>query len=149
VNHLDTVPSATHNLAPRFGFAYRLPRAWGTVRAAYGIHYGEIFATTYGQVRMSPPGSYRVIVAAPDLKNPLGGLTLQDIGPGFRSGIFDVSANMKTPYSHQYNLSWEQELGRGIKAQWSYVGSRTHKLFQMWFDNRAGWCPNPANHSHH
>jgi len=143
VNHLDTIPFPCdcNNVAPRFGLAYRLPRAWGTVRTAYGVHYGEIFATTYGQVRMSPPGSYRVIVGAPDLKNPLGGLRLRDIGPGFRSGIFDVSSNMRTPYSHQYNLSWEHELGRGLKAQWSYVGSRTHKLFQMWFDNRARVVP--------
>ena len=119
VNHLDTVPFPCdcNNLAPRFGLAYRLPRAGGTVRTAYGVHYGEIFATTYGQVRMSPPGSYRVIVGAPDLKNPLGGLTLQDIGPGFRAGIFDVSSNMRTPYSHQYSLSWEHELGHGVKTQ--------------------------------
>lgn len=143
VNHLDVIPFGCdcNNVAPRFGLAYRLPAAWGTLRAAYGVHYGEIFATTYGQVRMSPPGSYRVIVGAPDLRNPLGGITLQDIGPGFRSGIFDVSSNMKTPYSHQYNLTWEHELGHGMRAQWSYVGSRTHKLFQMWFDNRARIVP--------
>jgi hypothetical protein len=143
VNRLDTIPFPCdcNNIAPRLGFAHRLPRAWGALRAAYGLHYGEIFATTYGQVRMSPPGSYRVIVGAPDLRNPLGGLTLADIGPGFRAGVFDVSPNMSTPYSHQYNFSWERDFGRHVKMQLGYVGSRTHKLFQMWFDNRARVVP--------
>ncbi len=143
VNHLDIVPFPCdcNNVAPSLGLAFRLPRAWGVLRSAYGVHFGEIFATTYGQVRMSPPGSYRVIVGAPDLRNPLGGLTIADIGPGFRSGIFDVSSNMKTPYSHQYNLSWERDLGRSVKMQLGYIGSRTHKLFQMWFDNRARVVP--------
>jgi hypothetical protein len=66
VNHLDTIPFPCdcNNVAPRLGFAYRLPGTWGIVRTAYGVHYGEIFATTYGQVRMSPPSSYRVVVPA-------------------------------------------------------------------------------------
>lgn len=143
VNNLDQVPFPCdcNNVAPRFGFAYRLAGDKGVVRGAYGVHYGEIFATTYGQVRMSPPGSYRVIVGAPDLRDPLGGLTIADIGPGFRAGVFDVSSNMKTPYSHQYNLTWERDLGRLTRLQLGYVGSRTHKLFQMWFDNRAAVVP--------
>ena len=143
VNRLDTIPFPCdcNNVAPMLGFAWRLPGSGGVVRGAYGVQYGEIFETTYSQVRMSPPGSYRVFVGAPDLRNPLGGLTFADIGPGFRAGIFDVSSNMKTPYSHQYNFSWERDLGRNVKLQLGYVGSRTHKLFQMWFDNRARVVP--------
>jgi hypothetical protein len=143
VNGLDTVPFGCdcNNIAPRFGFARRLPGEWGVLRGAYGVQYGEIFATTYSQVRMSPPGSYRVIVGAPDLRNPLGGLTLAGIGPDFRAGVFDVSPNLKTPYSHQYNLAWETGLGGRTRLQLAYAGSRTHKLFQMWFDNRARVVP--------
>ena len=139
VNHLDTLPFGCdcNNLAPRFGFAWRLPGERGVLRAAYGVQYGEIYETSYSQVRMSPPGSYRVVAGAPDLRNPLGGLTLADIGPGFRSGLFDVSARLRTPYSHQYNLTWERSLGGSVHLQLGYVGSRTFKLFQMWFDNRA------------
>jgi hypothetical protein len=141
VNHIDTVPFPCdcNNVAPRFGLAQRT-RA-GVFRAAYGVHYGEIFATTYSQVRMAPPGSYRVAVPAPDLRNPLGGITLASLPPGFRAGTFDVSSNMKTPYGHQYNLSWERGLGRGANLQLGYVGSRALKLFQMWFDNRAAVVP--------
>jgi hypothetical protein len=90
---------------------------------------------------MSPPGSYRVIAGAPDLRDPLGGLTFEDIGPGFRTGIFDVSPDMVTPYSHQYNFTWESGSFGGARVQAGYIGSRTHKLFQMWFDNRARVVP--------
>ncbi|MCW5980481.1 MAG: hypothetical protein KIT09_20540 [Bryobacteraceae bacterium] len=143
VNRLDEIPFPCdcNNVAPRLGQALRLPGDWGTLRASYGLHYGEIFATTYSQVRMSRPGSYRVIAGAPDLRDPLRGLTLADIGPGFRAGIFDVSRDMVTPYSHQYNLAWERELGGGVRIQAAYIGSRTHKLFQMRFDNRARIVP--------
>jgi hypothetical protein len=146
VNDIDQVPFPCdcNNVAPRFGLAWHLPGEWGVIRSAYGVHYGEIFATTYSQVRMGPPGSYRVIVGAPDLHDPLGGLTLDNLPPGFRSGIFDVSANMTTPYSHQYNLTWERGLWRNARLQLAYVGSRTHKLFQMWFDNRARVVPGVA-----
>ena len=148
VNNLDVIPFPCdcNNVAPRVGLAYRLPGDWGVLRAVYGVHYGEIFATTFSQVRMSPPGSYRVIVGAPDLHDPLGGLTLEDLQDGYRTGIFDVSANMRTPYSHQYNLTWERGLGK-LRLQLAYVGSRTHKLFQMWFDNRARVVPGIAQTS--
>ena len=143
VNGLDVVPFPCdcNNVAPRLSIAYRLPGDWGALRAAYGLHYGEIFATTYSQVRMSPPGSYRVIVGQPDLRDPLGGLTIDDIGPVFRTGIFDVASNMVTPYAHEYNFSWERELPGQLRMQVGYVGSRSKKLFQMWFNNRARVVP--------
>ena len=143
VNRLDAVPFGCdcNNLAPRLGIAYQLPGDWGVLRTAYGLHYGEIFATTYSQVRMSPPGSFRVIVGQPDLRNPLGGLTLKDIGPGFRAGVFDVAPDMTTPYTHIYNFSWERTFAGSLSLQLGYVGSRTYKLFQMWFNNRARPVP--------
>ncbi len=139
VNGLDTVPYPCdcNNLAPRFGFAFRLPQRLGRIRAAYGLHYGEIFATTYGQTRLSPPGSYRVALGQPDLLNPLGTIPRGTIPAGLRSGEFLISPDMVTPYSHQYNFSWEPELTGAWRIQLAYVGSRTQKLFQMWFENRA------------
>ena len=143
VNHIDTVPFPCdcNNFAPRAGVAYRLPQDWGVLRTAYGVQFGEIFETTYGQVRLAPPSSYRVIVPAPDLRDPLGGLTLATIPPGFRSSTFVVDSNLRTPYSHQYNFTWERGLGANVKVQLAYVGSRTQKLFQMRFDNRARVVP--------
>jgi len=117
VNNIDTIPfdCDCNNFGPRFGFAYKRPK-WGVIRGAYGVHFGEIFATTFGQTRLSPPGSYRVFVGAPDLRNLLAGVDLANLSR-LRAGIFEISPDLATPYSHQYNFSWEPELRGGWKMQ--------------------------------
>ena len=43
-------------------------------------------------------------------------------------GVFFVDPHLRTPYTYQYNLSFECELGKNMVAQASYVGSSSHKL---------------------
>src|SRR5207253_3184224 len=93
-----------NNVAPRLGLAWKLPGAWGVLRAAYGIHYGEIFPVTFQQLRWDPPNFLKVEVQVPNLVNPFGGL---DLGPNARSTIFDMPVDLRAPYSQQYNFSWE------------------------------------------
>ncbi len=137
VNRLDRLPYRCdcNNLAPRLGVARRLPSNWGVLRAAYGLHYGTVFATTYGQTRLNPP-SYRLVINQPDLVDPLRSIDLANLS-ALRSGRFIISPNLVAPYSHQYNFSWEPRFTGAWKLQLGYVGSRGVKLFQMWFDNRA------------
>ncbi len=142
VNNLNAVPydSDWNNLAPIFGFAYRLPKNFGVARGAYGAHFGEIFFVTYQQIRFSPPLNNKIVVTAPDLLNPLG------VGPGgrlptARPTIYALDPELATPYSHQYNLSWEPEWNKSARLQFGYVGSRSHKLFSMWYLNRAHPVP--------
>jgi hypothetical protein len=123
-----------NNLAPRFGAAYRLPHEWGLLRAAYGIHYGEIFPVTFQQVRWDPPNFLKLEVQAANLVNPFAGA---DLGPNARSTIFQVPSTLRVPYSQQYNFTWEAPSNSGWKLQLEYVGSRTQKLFLVWFNNRA------------
>jgi hypothetical protein len=59
-----------------------------------------------------------------------------DLKGGGRTIRFDIDPNLVTPYSYQYNLSWETELG-AWKAQMGYVGSRTVKLYTVYQLNRA------------
>ena len=132
-----TFQSDLNNWGPRVGLAYRLPGHWGIVRSGYGLLYGEIFPVTFGQDRLNPPHSIRLVVPAPDLKNSLGNFTEDDIGPNTRSGWSEVSSDLSTPYSHHYNLSLEFELAREWRLQLGYVGSRSHKLFLTYFKNRA------------
>jgi hypothetical protein len=126
-----------NNLAPRFGFAWRANDRWGIFRGAYGIHYGEIFTATYGQMRANPPGSILVQLQNPDLLNPLQGITFKDLNPNSRHGRYDIDPELSTPYSHQYNFSWQLMPVTNWKLELGYVGSRTHKLFATWFLNRA------------
>ncbi len=140
VHRLNEIPydSDWNNLAPTFGFAYRLPKQLGILRGAYGTHFGEVFFVTYQQLRFSPPGNQKIVVNAPDLVNPLGG------GVTLRPVLYALDPELATPYSHQYNLSWEPEWNKQVRLQFGYVGSRSHKLFSMWYLNRARPVPGIA-----
>jgi hypothetical protein len=139
VNRLSVLPYTCdcNNFAPRFGFAWRLPRWGGVLRGAYGLHYGEIFTPTFQQVRFNPPGNLKLEIHTPNLADPLGSLTPADLDPGARSTIFDISPGLVAPYSQQYNITWEPFQLSNWKLQLGYVGSRTWQLFMMWHTNRA------------
>lgn len=132
-----------NNLAPNAGFAYRLGAGAGVIRAAYGVMFGQIFPATYGQDRLNKPYYQRITLDAPDMANPFAGLTPADLDPAqkARGMWFDISPSLATPYSYQYNFSWEREIAGGWTVQAGYVGSRSHKLFQTWLLNRARYVP--------
>ena len=143
VNGLNKIPydCDCNNLAPQFGFAYRFRGRGGVLRSAYGLHYGEIFPVTFQQVRFSPPGSVKIVVPAPNLVNPLGGLTQDGRLPDAKGNLYLLDPELATPYSHQYNISWEPDWSPSWKLQLGYVGSRSHKLLIMWYLNRAHPVP--------
>jgi hypothetical protein len=131
-----------NNLAPRFGFAYRLPGRFGVLRGAYGTMFGQIFAATYGQDRLNLPYNVRLSIPAPPLVNPGKNANLNPTTA--RSAVYDISPDLTTPYSHQYNFSWELDPVRDWHLQLGYVGSRTHKLYTSWVLNRARFVPGIA-----
>ncbi|MGH9629578.1 MAG: TonB-dependent receptor, partial [Bryobacteraceae bacterium] len=143
VNNLNQIPydCDCNNLAPRFGFAYRLPRLWGVLRGAYGLHYGEILPVTYSQIRLSPPGSVKLVIPAPDLLDPLSGIKQTGEQADARGNLYLLDPELASPYSHQYNFSWEPALSATWRIQLGYVGSRSHKLLIMWYLNRAHPLP--------
>ena len=126
-----------NNVAPRFGFAYRVSDKLGVLRGAYGVQYGEVFAVSYGNSRFNPPHNLRVRVAAPDFLNPLAGVDTENLDPNGRSTFFDFSDDLRMPYSHQYNFSWQAPLPAGWNLDLGYVGSRSWKLVTLWYFNRA------------
>jgi len=143
VNNRNTVPysSDLNNVAPSLGIAQRLGR-WGVLRAGAGVQFGEIFPVTYQQIRLSPPGSSKFMIPAPDLTNPLA-----SAGDNPKSNLYLLDPQLATPYAYQYNLSWEPRLPRSWHLQLGYVGSRSHKLLIMWYTNRGHVVPGIAQTS--
>jgi hypothetical protein len=143
VNGLTAIPYGCdcNNLAPNFGFAYRLSDKWGVLRASYALQYGEIFAATFMQARFNPPGILRLNINTPDLVNPLKDFNLDDLDPNERSDYFLLDPELATPYSHQYNFTWELRPYRDWVLDLGYVGSRSHKLLTAWTENRARHIP--------
>ncbi len=127
-----------NNFSPHFGLAWRLPPRWGVFRASYGTQYGEIFPTTFQQLRWNPPEFLKLEVQNPDFLNPL---EHADINPNGRAIVFALPENLKTPYVHLYNASWEFTTQNNIRLQFGYVGSRAHKLLLMQYLNRAQVVP--------
>src|SRR5581483_7784425 len=131
-----------NNVAGSAGFAYRLGARAGVLRGAYGVMFGQIFPVTYGQDRMNPPYYSRMTIQTPDMANPFAGFTPEQLDPAHARGmLFDLSPDLATPYSYQYNFSWEHEVHAGWRVQVGYVGSRSHKLFQTFVLNRGRFVP--------
>ena len=59
------------------------------------------------------------------------------VDPNARVSLFVIPADLKTPYSHIYNVTWEPQLSKAVRVQLGYVGSRSHKLLLMNYTNRA------------
>jgi hypothetical protein len=127
------IRSDWNNIGGNFGFAYRLPK--GVLRGAAAVLDGQIYPINYGQDRFNPPHNTYVYLQAPDIVNPLKDLPADAIGG--RAVRFDLDPNFATPYSYQYNLSWENDLAPGWRLQLGYVGSSTQKLFHTYQLNRA------------
>jgi hypothetical protein len=132
VNRIENIPydCDCNNIAPRAGFALRLPRKYGVLRAASGVHFGDIFPVTYSQVRFSPPRSVKFAVPAPDLLDPIRSAEA-------RGNLYLLDPELASPYAYQYNISWQPDLWEKWRLEFGYVGSRSHKLLIMWYLNRA------------
>ncbi len=138
VNALDVVPYGCdcNNLAPTFGFAYRLPKRYGLVRGAFGVHYGSILAVTYQQQRYNAPTNVKQVIQEPNIVDPLAGFDPNNLDDVL-SVRYLLDPELASPYSMQYNFSWELEPAAGWNLSVGYVGSRSPKLLTQWYLNRA------------
>ncbi|MCC7175762.1 MAG: hypothetical protein IT159_11245 [Bryobacterales bacterium] len=129
-----------NNLAPMAGLAGRLPGRFGVLRASYGLVYDNIVQATYQQLRFNPPGNLKLVINNPDLLDPVG-TYLRGPQGAQRTSLYILDPRLAAPYSGQYNLSWEPASPGAFRLQLGYVGSRTPKIIQMWYINRARVVP--------
>ena len=124
--------SDRNNVAPRVGFSYTAGAT--TVRGGYGIAFARIFPATFQGARFNPPNVQRIVVQNPDLVNPL-----KDWHPApgdQRSTVYLLDENLVTPYMSHYTLELERQIA-GTRVRTAYFGSRTLKLAQSNYTNRA------------
>jgi hypothetical protein len=77
----------------------------------------------------------------PDMRLPIRELMRQAADSPVPPRLTVLSPDLVTPYSHQYNFSWEGAPSGRVNLQIGFVGSRSHKLLAMWFLNRAMVVP--------
>jgi len=135
----STTTAQYHILSPRIGFVFD-PTGKGieTIRAGYGVFYGSTYLWSTQHVPLNPPWGNTIT-----LNQPKGGLSdpWSDYPGGdpfpppnvfpptakfpvFGTFVFENTDN-KRPYTQQWNLAVQRQIGSDLLASVSYIGNRT------------------------
>ncbi|PYX28232.1 MAG: hypothetical protein DMG80_16975 [Acidobacteria bacterium] len=130
-----------NNFAPRFGFAYDVTGKGRTVvRGGWGLFYDafaqDIFVghAPYN-CAFCPGAAYTGVGPAPISAAGADAGPFDPNTPAFTdfsslSDFFGASRNLRTPYTQNFNLNVQQQLGKAV-LQVGYVGARGTKLFRF------------------
>ncbi len=114
------------NFAPRLGLAWDV---FGTGRSVLRAGFGQF----YQRERLSPNLG---LVNNPPFIQTTGGLRTLDgdvVQLDFVSSgrpVNGIDVNADTPYTNQFNVTWEQQIGDKSTVEVSYVGSRGRHLLR-------------------
>ncbi len=123
----DYLGQDTNNVAPRLGFAYQVMRNT-VVRGAFGIFYNLLPASYFGNYASNIP-----FEGAQTFEQPAGVPTLTMNAPFQATGAFAANPSVNaqhstvTPYTEEYNLAIEREVGKGLAVRIGYVGQHNVK----------------------
>ncbi len=121
-----------HDFAPRVGVAYRVidSNRWSSVlRGGFGLFY-DISSSVYGSAADGFPnraGNTQFFVAYPATPAqiappPLGVQTVPV------DSITVVGPSLESPYSWQWNVAYQQQLGKDQSVSATYVGGAARRL---------------------
>lgn len=122
------------NIAPRVGIAWQ-PRtsASTVVRGGAGLFY-DLGYTFFGAAMINTAVPFGRSVTFP-ANTPLGAPITTTAPPAFSAtptppygAVFAFEPGYELPYTWQYNLSMEQQVGRVGSLTIGYVGARGHRL---------------------
>ncbi|HKS75672.1 MAG TPA: TonB-dependent receptor [Terriglobales bacterium] len=131
-----------NNFAPRFGFAYDLfGKGKTVVRGGWGLFYDafaqDIFVghVPYNCAFCPGPaftGTGKAAIASAGIAGGALDPTLP-VFSGFSglSDFFAADPHLRTPYTQNFNLNVQQQLGTRAVAQIGYVGAKGTKLFRF------------------
>lgn len=120
-----------HDFAPRLGFAWDPFKTGKTsIRGGFGIFYDTILVGTVEQDVLSNPYLVNsVTIPNTSFDNPMAGV------PSVSSATKRVYARVpdpsRTPYTEQYSLDIQREMGSGFLLDVGYYGSVGHHLIGL------------------
>ncbi len=138
--------------SPRVGFAWKLPNSDTVIRGGYGIYYSEertdLYASaalggpqgafTYSAVPggLGFPTSFAPITFPPGAVLPARNITILAGQCNYLNDFLPVdqlhscSNNFQNPYTQQWNLGFEHDLGNDWLFSMDYIGSHTIHIEQ-------------------
>ena len=138
------VKTDRNNLAPRFGFAWRMFGSNKNVlRGGYGIFYGS--SSLYRMDEYTDTYPFGVTETFSRVTTDPRRLTLSNPFPTDRRGFAGVTSSFgqessapATQYIQSWNLALEREVGRGTVIEVAYAGSKGTHLQRRYDLNQAG-----------
>jgi len=137
-NSLRTAPK---RFMPRFGFAYRPFGNRTVIRGGYSLYNTEVLGSIYYALTgtlQSATFTYNNSITNgvpaiqwPNVKTGGSGFSVPPAGSDYFGTANQI--NYKDPYSEQWNLSIDHDLGFNTGLRLSYIGMSTHDLV---------WSPN-------
>jgi Carboxypeptidase regulatory-like domain/TonB dependent receptor/TonB-dependent Receptor Plug Domain len=129
-----------NNWAPRVSVAWDLTgKGTSVVRAGYGIFY-DAFSQDFfmGHIpfgsSFDPGPAYSAlngITVASAVSAPFDPNTPVFQGAASMPDAFGVDPKVRTPYMQNFNVNFQQQIGKKTVFQVGYVGSNGHKLFRF------------------
>jgi outer membrane receptor protein involved in Fe transport len=139
--------------SPRVGLAWRLPNSNSVIRAGYGIYYSEERTDLYASAALGGPAGAFTYTATPGgLGFPSTFAPIAGFPPGAKLPARNITIlagqcnylnqflpvdqlhfcnnNFQNPYTQQWNLGFEHDLGQGWLLSLDYIGSHTIHIEQ-------------------
>ena len=124
-------PSDKNNFSPRLGFAWD-PYGLGktVLRGGFGFYYGRI-PNNYILSAYTTTGASSAYTLATFTPSTAGAPTLPNLATGAVSGTASAqffSPNFQNPYTEQYDLALQQDLGLSNVLSINYIGALGREL---------------------